>query len=257
MTALHIQWSDAATLKEASIWDGALQLQAVVSQFSEESKRSSSLFLEGAVSMALDSALNVVVTNIEVGETYLSVEEFDQKVKQYYLPPLSGFCISNNLQMPEIVSHCQSEGKFDLVVIDPPWPNKSASRSSAYPSLDIYELFQIPLNQICKLGSGLVAIWVTNRPKFRRFVKNKYFIDNGITLLGEWFWIKLAQNGLPVFDLDGLGRKPYEGLIIGVAGSQTIPLFPSWKVFASFALGHSQKPYIEGQSGRADYARLS
>lgn len=72
-------------------------------------------------------------------------------------------------------------------------------RASVYSSMDIYDLFQIPLK---KMSSQLVCVWVTNNMKFIHFVRNKLFPDNGLVLIAEWFWTKFDHQGNWVTQLD-------------------------------------------------------
>ncbi|KAI9140359.1 MT-A70-domain-containing protein [Paraphysoderma sedebokerense] len=105
---------------------------------------------------------------------------------------------------------------YKLILIDPPWENASASRSGAYSTLDPYELFKIPMRELMCSEFSLVAIWVTNRKKYRKFVKEKLFKDWGIKFVTEWFWLKVTTSGELVMSIDSVHRKPYEILIIGV-----------------------------------------
>ncbi|KAI8062879.1 MT-A70-like protein [Gongronella butleri] len=98
--------------------------------------------------------------------------------------------------------------------MDPPWPNKSVHRSAGYETQDIYDLFKIPMASLLEPG-GLVAVWVTNKPKFRRFIQDKLFPAWGVACVGEWVWVKVTNDGSPVFPLDSPHRKPYEQLILG------------------------------------------
>lgn len=110
---------------------------------------------------------------------------------------------------------------FDIVLLDPPWPNRSARRASPYhTSLDIKRLLSsLPLEN--KLAdNGLIAIWITNRAAFRDLVLGKdgewgLFEKWGVELVEEWVWLKVAANGEPVTAIDGVWRKPYEILLLG------------------------------------------
>jgi N6-adenosine-specific RNA methylase IME4 len=92
-------------------------------------------------------------------------------------------------------------GKFNLVVIDPPWPNKSVARSSQYEQMDIYDLLEINVPQ-CLDANGCVAVWISNKEKHYRFVREKLFKKWGLTHVYEWIWLKVTQNGHAVFDIE-------------------------------------------------------
>ncbi|KAH8920056.1 hypothetical protein BT69DRAFT_442744 [Atractiella rhizophila] len=88
------------------------------------------------------------------------------------LPPRSGFIMGDfttwcdgELLRPLLPKDGQTkETGWDLILLDPPWPNASASRSSAYQTWDAYDLLllQPPLKDGYKT---LVGVWVTNRVK--------------------------------------------------------------------------------------------
>lgn len=92
-------------------------------------------------------------------------------------------------------------------------------RSSHYETQDIYDLFKIPMKQLIAPG-GLLAVWVTNKPKFRKFVMNKLFPTWNIKLVGVWYWLKVTTKGEPVVPLDSPHRKPYEQLVLGIVMPQ-------------------------------------
>ncbi|KAI8144744.1 MT-A70-domain-containing protein [Fennellomyces sp. T-0311] len=141
----------------------------------------------------------------------------------YLVPPGSAFLMSDlTTGMADLVSYVQQSGKCDLIVMDPPWPNKSVRRSSKYETQDIYDLFQIPIPELLA-ENGMVAVWVTNKPKFRRFVVDKLFKSWGLEQVGHWYWLKVTTSGVPVIPLDSPHRKPYEQLILGMPGTSSIP----------------------------------
>lgn len=117
-------------------------------------------------------------------------------------------------------------------------------------------------------GPALVCIWVTNKPKFRRLVTDKLFPKWDISReIAEIYWCKLTASGELVMDLEGDGRRPYEGrvstsaiykahktcaaLVIGRydPNDELKPLAPSQRLSAAlaFPLGHSRKPYLIGE----------
>ena len=93
----------------------------------------------------------------------------------------------------------------------------SASRSASYVTFDIYDLFRLDLPAILgEAGSAkptLVATWLTNKPKYRRFVIEKLFPAWQITLAAdEWYWVKVTTEGEAIFSLGTSSRKSYEGV---------------------------------------------
>ena len=155
---------------------------------------------------------------------------------QFKLPSPCEFLISSFSRLPQWLS---SIDPFDLIVMDPPWANASAQRSQSYDSLDCYELFKIPIKR-CLTERGVVAIWVTNNPKYNKFVTKKLIPDWGLKLISTWFWIKVTNNGELIFDLDSMHRKPYE--ILYIASKIENPLIPKNLSLISVPAAHSRKP---------------
>ncbi|KAJ5214866.1 hypothetical protein N7468_010545 [Penicillium chermesinum] len=134
--------------------------------------------------------------------------------------------------------------RFNLILMDPPWPNRSVRRSQAYQVAaytDIEALKQrlkdilqahacqaparqsmpvhgpqpivsIPSNQPSQ--ESFAAIWITGSHKTRA-VAYETLRSSGFKLHEEWIWVKITAHGKPVGPVDGLWRKPYEILVIG------------------------------------------
>ncbi len=112
--------------------------------------------------------------------------------------------------------------KYDLVIMDPPWPNRSVRRAGNYKvsngTADIKALLaSIPLED--KLNdNALVGVWVTNKAAFHDMLidgQNSLFGQWGIELVEEWVWLKITSGGEPVTAIDGVWRRPYEVLLLG------------------------------------------
>ncbi len=110
---------------------------------------------------------------------------------------------------------------FDLVVLDPPWPNRSARRkkdnySVAADLRSVRELLSsIPLAS--KLApDALVAVWVTGKPAITEMLTgpNGVFREWGVELVTDWTWLKVGVHGNPIFDVESQWRKPWERLLI-------------------------------------------
>lgn len=103
---------------------------------------------------------------------------------------------------------------YDLVVIDPPWRNKSVKRKKSYHTLTENDLIKIPLDKLCSDGA-LVCVWVTNNLKLIDFVKDILFPAWSVCYLATWMWVKVTTSGKPVCELLSEHKKPYEWIVIG------------------------------------------
>ncbi|KAG9274065.1 methyltransferase-like protein 4 [Astyanax mexicanus] len=131
--------------------------------------------------------------------------------QKYFLPPRSRFLLSDFTRIQPLV---HSGKKFDLIVLDPPWENKSVKRSSRYSFLPSSQLKQLPVPAVSAAGC-VVVTWVTNRPRHIRFVREELYPHWGVKLLAEWLWVKVTRTGEFVFPLDSPHKKPYEVLLLG------------------------------------------
>lgn len=61
---------------------------------------------------------------------------------------------------------------------------------------------------------ALVACWITNKASVRDVLLETFQAWN-VRLVEEWAWLKTTVCGLPVNQIDGLWRKPYEVLLLG------------------------------------------
>lgn len=156
-----------------------------------------------------------------------------------YFPPNSRFLMSDITYTQPLVGL----GPFDLIVMDPPWLNASVRRSSQYETLDCYDLFKVPIKQ---LSRGLVACWVTNSPKFIKFIKSLAFPDWELELVAEWYWIKVSESGDWIFDIQQTHRKPYERLLIGRKRRCVLKVPETAGIYSIPSSRHSEKPYLGG-----------
>jgi len=135
----------------------------------------------------------------------------------FIIPPRSSFLLAPVQTSIGIWSkYATSVGLFDFILLDPPWPNRSAERcKSAYDTLSNHkDLLLLPLESSLR-ENGVVGVWVTNKPKWRQFVLQRLFPKWGVEYAGEWIWLKVTRLGEPIFNLDSVMRKPYEILLFG------------------------------------------
>ncbi|CAH2284882.1 methyltransferase 4 isoform X1 [Pelobates cultripes] len=128
----------------------------------------------------------------------------------YLIPPKSSFLMSDTTRIEPLLQY----KKYHIIVIDPPWENKSVKRSKSYNYLSSVEIKQLPVPALA-YPDCIVIIWVTNRQKHLRFVKEELFPHWSIKTLAEWHWVKITKSGELVFPLDSDHKKPYEILVLG------------------------------------------
>ncbi|XP_068438145.1 N(6)-adenine-specific methyltransferase METTL4 [Clinocottus analis] len=131
--------------------------------------------------------------------------------QEYVIPPHTAFLLSDFTRIQPLVHFGR---RFDLIVLDPPWENKSVKRSRRYSALPSSQLKRLPIPTLAS-PNCLVVTWVTNRPSHLRFVRDELYPHWGVEVLAEWFWVKVTTSGQFVFPLDSHHKKPYEVLVLG------------------------------------------
>ncbi|KAK2745507.1 hypothetical protein FQN55_006203 [Onygenales sp. PD_40] len=125
---------------------------------------------------------------------------------------------------PNPILSLSSGNKFDLIVMDPPWPNRSVRRSSHYreETDSLQPLLEGILKSNINPRHSIVAMWTTNSSKSRSMASNAMKAA-GLHLFEEWIWVKSTAKGQPVSPVAGLWRKPYEILILAHTEKHTSP----------------------------------
>jgi N6-adenosine-specific RNA methylase IME4 len=172
---------------------------------------------------------------------------------------LQGDCKNSSYFRRVVRSYAQDYGlakHFDLILLDPPWTNKSATRKGAYNVGDKHVetrklLLNMDLDQYIA-PNGLVGVWVTNNATVRNIVigPGGLFEQMNVTLVEEWIWVKTTASGEPVTELDGLWRKPYEVLLLGQAPDSRLTLaHTATEIKRRVVVGvpdlHSRKPCLK------------
>ncbi|NXQ26897.1 METL4 protein, partial [Alaudala cheleensis] len=168
--------------------------------------------------------------------------------QKYLIPPKSSFLLSDISCLQPLLNY---KKKYDVIVIDPPWENKSVKRSNRYSHLSLWQIKQIPVPALAA-PNCLVVTWVTNRQRHLCFVKDELYPHWSVKTLAEWHWVKITTAGEFVLPLDSLHKKPYEVLVLGrVQGdekealrkSEDIPPIPEHQLIVSIPCSlHSHKP---------------
>ncbi|KAI9687735.1 MAG: hypothetical protein M1822_001815 [Bathelium mastoideum] len=110
---------------------------------------------------------------------------------------------------------------FGFVLLDPPWPNASASRAKAYNAkrhlVDLERLLLRMDLDTYMTSESYFGVWITNKSAVRNSVLGKggLFEAWNVCLKEEWLWVKVTTKGEPMTPLDGLWRKPYEVFLLG------------------------------------------
>lgn len=180
-------------------------------------------------------------------------------LSQYFIPPDSHSILGSIESQRQ--TFLSTAPKFELIVMDPPWPNKSAKRkrgNNTYQPVSDFSSVRTLLSLIPVashlLSGGLVAVWVTNSPRAVELLTSRggIFHEWQVDLVGEWIWLKVTAAGEPIVDPHLAWRKPWERLLIarrrggGPPNSpSSTPPIPS-KVIVAVPDVHSRKPNLRG-----------
>ncbi|KAF4554788.1 MT-A70-like protein [Elsinoe fawcettii] len=171
-----------------------------------------------------------LVTNAGIGMHTLALRDGSK----YYIPTTASFFLGDcgdSRRFYEAVQQlpkpANSGSKFKVVLMDPPWPNRSVSRGkgSGHAQYQVAEsmwdlrqlLFEMDISPFLA-DDAIVAVWITNKPAARDLVLSEedgLFSSWGVKLVEEWLWVKVTVRGQPVLPIDGVWRKPYEVLLVG------------------------------------------
>ena len=163
----------------------------------------------------------------------------------YEIPPSASFVLSHITSVKP--SPFPPDLKFDFILLDPPWSNRSVrhARNKTYTTTE--EQWEDPFVAATSIlkphlaAAGIVAIWTTNKWKVRKQVLDRMALL-GLFLLEEWIWLKITSSGQPVMELDGIWRKPYE--ICLLFQQRNVPNFQR-RIIIAVPDVHSRKPSLK------------
>ncbi|KAK6939504.1 MT-A70-like [Dillenia turbinata] len=149
---------------------------------------------------------------------------------------------------------------FNLIVIDPPWENRSAYQKGMYPTLPNRYLLSLPIKQLTHTKGALVALWVTNREKLRVFIEEELFPAWGVRYMTSFYWLKVEADGSLIGELDLFHHRPYECLLLGysegdITNSSFLSNFITLhnnQVIISVPGEYSRKPPVGGEIAIVD-----
>ncbi|PWA42230.1 hypothetical protein CTI12_AA547780 [Artemisia annua] len=141
---------------------------------------------------------------------------------------------------------------FNLIMIDPPWENSSASQKLKYPTLPNRYFLSLPITRLAHADGALVALWVTNKEKLRIFVEKELFPKWGVKYMATHYWLKVKADGSLIGELDLFHHRPYECLVLGYCHGKNedaecfsrLESIPDAQVFISIPGDYSRKPPI-------------
>lgn len=110
--------------------------------------------------------------------------------QKYLLPPKTSFLLSDVSCMHPLLN-CRRT--YDVIVIDPPWQNKSVKRSKRYSYLSPLQIKQLPIPKLAA-PNCLVVTWVTNKQNHLRFVKDELYPSWSVEIVAEWHWVKVSSK---------------------------------------------------------------
>ncbi|KAF2833094.1 MT-A70-domain-containing protein [Ophiobolus disseminans] len=201
--------------------------------------------------------LEMTITKQTTQETQLGQEY------RFTIPPRSTFFLSDcshaddfRASFRQVTDEYTLPRHFELVLLDPPWPNRSAKRKGAYEQVGGMPymkrmLLRMDLDNYLE-HNALVGVWITNKEALREHVLGPggLFETWNVGLIEEWVWIKTTTKGEPMFDIDTVMRKPYEILLLGRAAPNSWTAMahaPTIKrrVIAAVPDIHSRKPCMK------------
>lgn len=170
---------------------------------------------------------------------------------QVYVPSEARYLLGTiESQRAALVSQAIS---FKLIILDPPWPNRSTKRKrnnyALASNLDgVKELLSLVPVPSHLASDGLVAVWLTNAPRFTELLTSPggVFAQWGLEMVDEWTWLKVTTEGEPIYGIESAWRKPWERLLIArrLGSSKKVP--DERKVIITVPDVHSRKPNLRG-----------
>uniref|UniRef100_A0A7E4V880 MT-A70-domain-containing protein n=1 Tax=Panagrellus redivivus TaxID=6233 RepID=A0A7E4V880_PANRE len=131
---------------------------------------------------------------------------------------------------------------FDLIVMDPPWPNKSVKRLKTYKTFEIDDLYDLPIEGLTTPGS-VVAMWLTNNPTVHAAVP-EILEAWGLVEVARWHWLKVTRSGEPVVSFDWGHKVPFEDVVFARRSddSTDLSLPKELTLISTPSSSHSRKP---------------
>lgn len=143
-----------------------------------------------------------IVNDLENKELILLVQpslSSNEKQSAFIIPPESSF----DLCSIQDYFNNGSQNQFDVILMDPPWPNRSVARGKKYKTESNYEtllLEEMKIQSILKTDA-IVFVWITNKQSIKDFVIDNAFKKWGIEFECEILWLKVNSDLKPIFSV--------------------------------------------------------
>lgn len=148
-----------------------------------------------------------------------------------------------------------SDGPFDVILVDPPWINKSVKRQRRYMTTDSEDcLSQLPIERLLH-PDGVLLAWYTHNSSHYAQLKSQMEKWN-LQLAATWTWLKVTTDGRPICPFGRNFKKPYEHLLLATRNSTLFEaLHKSDRTVAVSVPSavHSHKPNLEEILERFDF----
>ncbi|KHJ39887.1 MT-A70 protein [Trichuris suis] len=180
------------------------------------------------------------------------------------LPPFSEFAVCDI--RPAVSQLVNERRKYDLIIMDPPWDNRSpiechfpkpvvesllySSSSSiclrkhfSYSTTKEPDLQELKIDTLLE-NNGLLVIWFTNNERVMRYACDNLLPSWHMQIIGIWHWLKVTRSGKPVHPYNIEYKLPFENLLIACAQNSEIGCkVPKKKVIVSVPCAiFSRKP---------------
>lgn len=197
----------------------------------------------------------------------LHVKSSKAMTSHFFLPPHSSCFLGQaessqafRARVRDLAQDLDTRKAFDVILLDPPWPNASARRvhksksghySVCHTVPEVRHLLDNMDLDLLLERNGLIAIWITNKSAVRELVvgADGLFASYGVRLIEEWVWVKTTIHGEPQSDLQATRRKPYEILLIGRKfgdwSPNNVKTTPRRRIIAAVPDMHSRKPCLK------------
>uniref|UniRef100_A0A914Y0R6 Methyltransferase-like protein 4 n=1 Tax=Panagrolaimus superbus TaxID=310955 RepID=A0A914Y0R6_9BILA len=166
--------------------------------------------------------------------------------EEFVIPAEAEFCPGP----VESIKHLDyDDKKFDCIIMDPPWPNKSVKRLKTYNTFQIDDLFDLPIETLCQSTETPVIIWLTNNLTVHSSI-DQILETWGLQKYAVCHWLKITKTGEPIFPFGSNHKVPFESFIIAFPISEKIEEEKKFMIKNNFCFistpnsCHSRKPPI-------------